>query len=97
MQWNDCVHILDLGLYSHPNEFFGTGVRTHVNFKRKNPSTPKQFSSEEDQIHNTVSSRTASPTYHQLSYSGPANITDDKNPYATQMYPKQFKTAYLSS
>ena len=22
MQWNACVHRLDLGLYSHPKEFF---------------------------------------------------------------------------
>ena len=23
VQWNACVHRLDLGLYSHPKEFFG--------------------------------------------------------------------------
>ena len=29
--WNACEHRLDLGLYSYPKEFFGNGVRTHVN------------------------------------------------------------------
>ena len=31
------MHRLDLGLYSHPKEFWGNGVRTHVNSKGKNP------------------------------------------------------------
>ena len=35
LRWNACVHGLDLGLYSHPNEFLGSGVRTHVNSKGK--------------------------------------------------------------
>ena len=38
-QWNACLHRLDLGLYSHPKEFWGNGVRTHVNSKGKIPST----------------------------------------------------------
>ena len=29
------VHRLELGLYSHPKEFWGNGVRTHVNSKGK--------------------------------------------------------------
>ena len=33
------MHKLDLGLYSHPKEFWGNGVRTHVNCKGKIPST----------------------------------------------------------
>ena len=33
------AHRLGLGLYSHPKEFWGNGVRTHVNSKGKNPST----------------------------------------------------------
>ena len=33
VQWNACVHRLDLGIYSHPKEFLGNGVRTHVNSK----------------------------------------------------------------
>ena len=41
MRLNACVHRLDLGLYSHPKEFGGSGVRTHVNSKGKPPSTRK--------------------------------------------------------
>ena len=37
VQWNVHVHRLDLSLYSHPKEFWGNGVRTHVNSKGKNP------------------------------------------------------------
>ena len=33
------MHRLDLGLYSHPKEFWGNGVRSHVNSKGKIPST----------------------------------------------------------
>ena len=39
--WNACVHILDLGLYSHPKEILGNGVRTHFNSKGKIPSSGK--------------------------------------------------------
>ena len=39
VRWNACVHRLDLGLYSHPKEFWGNGVRIHVNSKGKIPST----------------------------------------------------------
>ena len=31
------MHRLDLDLYSHPKEFLGNGVRTHVNSMGKNP------------------------------------------------------------
>ena len=41
MQWNACVHRVDLGLYSHPKVFWGNGVRTHVNSKGKISSTGK--------------------------------------------------------
>ena len=34
-------HRLDLGLYSHPEEFLGNGVRTHVNSKGKIPLPEK--------------------------------------------------------
>ena len=53
VRWNACVHRLDLGLYSHLKEFFGNGVRTHVN-------------SEEDRTHDTASSRTGNQTHYQL-------------------------------
>ena len=32
-RWNACVHRLGLGIYSHPKEFLGNGVRVHVNSK----------------------------------------------------------------
>ena len=32
-----CVHRQDLGLFSHPNEFPGNGVKTHVNSEGKIP------------------------------------------------------------
>ena len=35
MLWNSCEHRLDLGIYSHPKEFWENGVRTHVNSKGK--------------------------------------------------------------
>ena len=38
VRWNACVHRLDPGIYSHPKEFWGNGVRTHVNSKEKIPS-----------------------------------------------------------
>ena len=39
----DGMHVcrLDLGLYSHPKEFWANGVTTHVNSKGKFPSTGK--------------------------------------------------------
>ena len=41
VRWNACVHRLDLGLYSHPKEIWGNGVRTHVKSKGKLFSTGK--------------------------------------------------------
>ena len=41
VRWNPCEHRLVLGLYSHLKEFWGNGVRTHVNSKGKIPSTGK--------------------------------------------------------
>ena len=43
LRWNACVHTLDLGLHSHPKEFWGNGVRTHVNSKGKIPHTEKNL------------------------------------------------------
>ena len=42
--WNACMHRLDLGLCSLLKEFWGNGVKTHVNSKGKIPSTGKKFS-----------------------------------------------------
>ena len=44
VRWNAFVHRLDLGLYSHCKEFWGNGVRTHVNSKGKNPLHQKNSS-----------------------------------------------------
>ena len=68
--WNACVHRLDLSLHSHPKEYLGNGVRTHVNSKVKIALLEK-FSSEEDQTHNIASSRTASPTCYQRAIPAP--------------------------
>ena len=72
-RWNACVHRQDLGLYSHLKEFWGNGVRAHVNSKRKSP-TPEQFSSdsEEDRTCNAASQRTVSPTHYQQAIPFPA-------------------------
>ena len=40
-RWNECMHRLDLCLYSHPKKFWGNRVRTHVDSKDKIPSTGK--------------------------------------------------------
>ena len=42
VRWNACRHRLDLGLYSHLKEFWGNGVRTHIN-SEEIPSTRKIF------------------------------------------------------
>ena len=62
MRWSACSHWLDLNLYWHLKQFGGNGVRTHVNSKRKIPSTG---GSEEGEIGETASRRTASPTHNR--------------------------------
>ena len=77
VRWNACVHRLDLSLYSHPKEFWGNGVRTHVHSQGQIPSTGRP---EEDRTHDAASSRTASRTRYRLSYSGPrGKQTKQKN------------------
>ena len=68
VRWNACMHRLDLGLYTNPKEFWGNGVRTHVNFNGKIPSTR---GSEEGRSRNAASHRTESPTHYWLGYAGP--------------------------
>ena len=41
LRWKASVHRLDLGIYSHPKEFRGNGVKIQVNSKGKIPSTGK--------------------------------------------------------
>ena len=50
VRWNACVHRLDLGSYSHPKEFWGNEVKTHVNSEGKIPSIGD---SEEDKLPTT--------------------------------------------
>ena len=54
VRWNTCVHRLHLGLYSHPKDFLGTRVRTHVNSKGRKSLDRKKFSSEEDRTHDAA-------------------------------------------
>ena len=61
VRWNVCLHKLDLSLYSHPKEFVGNGVRTHVDSKGKFPSTR---GSEEGVPRAAASHRTVSPTHY---------------------------------
>ena len=70
----DGMHMCtDLGLYSHPKEFWGNGVRTHVNSKGKIPSTGKKISPEEDRTHDAAS-KTASPTHNQRAFPAPSTL-----------------------
>ena len=59
MRWNACMHRLGRGLYSHPKEFWGNGVRTHADSKAKIPSTGKKFFPEGNQTHSAASSSRA--------------------------------------
>ena len=61
VQWNACVHRLDIALYCHPKKVWGNGVRTHINSKGK--SQPEKLSPKEDRTDDTASSRTASPAH----------------------------------
>ena len=54
VRWNASVHRLDLGVYSHPQEFFGNGVRTHVNSKGKFPLPEAQRRVEPATLHDAV-------------------------------------------
>ena len=74
VQWNACAHKLDLGLYSHPKEFRGNGVRTHVN-SRKKISTGKQFSPHEDRTHDAASKHYQRVTPASLYYFSPTFAT----------------------
>ena len=78
------MHRLDLSLYSHMNEFRGSGVRTHVNSKGNIPFTKKtkqkktkqKISPEEDQTNDAAPSRTASPTHYQKTIPAPDSGTN---------------------
>ena len=42
VQWNACVHRLDLNLYSHPKEFFGERSQNPCQLQEKNPLYQKR-------------------------------------------------------
>ena len=67
------MHRLDLGLDSYPKEFLGKESEPVLTPRKKSP-LPEKISSEEDRTHDAASSRTASPTHYQLSYSDPASV-----------------------
>ena len=43
MQWNACVHRLDLSLYSHPKEFWGNGLDLVLTPRGKSPLPEKKI------------------------------------------------------
>ena len=67
------MHRLDLGLYSHPKEFWGGGggmeFEPMLTPREKSP-LPKK-SPEEDRTRDAVDSE---PKHYQLSYSGPCQL-----------------------
>ena len=69
VRWNACVHRLDLGLYSHPKEFWGMESEPMLTPWAKIPSTGKKFYPEEDRTHDAASSRKASHRHDQSSNS----------------------------
>ena len=67
------VHRLDLGLYSHPKEFGGMESEPMLTQNERAP-LPEKFSSKEGRTHDAASSKIASSTHYQLSYS-PSAVT----------------------
>ena len=75
MRWNACVHRLHFGSYPHPKEFWGNGVRTHVNSKGRIPSTSKILLTGGSNQRRCVS-RTVSPTHYQRAIPAPVRPSD---------------------
>ena len=61
------MHRLDLGLYSHPKEFWG-GMEFEPMLTPREKSPLPKMSPEEDRTRDAVDSE---PKHYQLSYSGP--------------------------
>ena len=80
VRWNACVH--RLGLHSHPKEFWGNGVRAHVNSKEKKSPLPQkkkkkknpQRRTEPTTLHEAGQRRELSPT-HTLKWPGTSMYT----------------------
>ena len=76
MQWNACVHRLDLSLYSVFNEFLGNGVRTYVNSKGKIPSAGKKVLPRGGSNPRCCIMLHSEPNTLPTSYSGPFTLTN---------------------
>ena len=61
VRWNACMHRLDLGLYSYPEEFSVIVFRTRVTSNEKISSTGKKISPEEDGTHDACITQDSEP------------------------------------
>ena len=68
--WNACVHRLDLGLYSHPKDFWGEWSLNPCQLQRKNPLFRK-ISREEGRTRDAVDSE---PKHYQRAIPAPVHI-----------------------
>ena len=68
------VHRLDLGLYSHPKEFFSGMESEPILTPREKSRLNEKFSAEEDRTRDAASSRTASPTHYQGAIPAPTYV-----------------------
>ena len=73
------MHRLDLGLYSHPKEFWGEWSLNPCLLQVKNPLYRK-MSPEDDRTRDSVDTE---PKHYQLSYSGPVQLYDPIRPYTS--------------
>ena len=79
VRWNACVHRLDLGLYSHPKEFFG-GMESEPMLTPVEGKYPlNQRDSEASQTHEAASCRTVSPAHYQLSSSSSNHSLENRD------------------
>ena len=53
VQWNTCVHRLDLNLYSHLKVFWGMESELYVNSKEKSPLLEAQRRAELTTLHHS--------------------------------------------
>ena len=73
LRWNARVHRLNLGSYSHPKEFWGNEITTHVNFKGKIPSAGKILPSGGSNPRRCIK-QDSEPNTLPTDYSGPVGI-----------------------
>ena len=73
------MHRLHLGLYFHPKEFWGNGVRTHVNSKGKIHSTGKKILLRGGWNPQRCIKQDSQPNTLLTSYSGPPDFSDNDN------------------